>query len=415
MEVQSWSTRFGISELLITTYTTNRKNRRVTLGYFKFHDATYTNHLLAGEWLVSSLDYFSYMELKSADQWIGDHTESGIIHRGKGELSWEGGNTPPEDAYMRGEGLIGGGPICGITLVNPTFLKTEWPAHVISLCHGEYSPCAYAMLEEPEPQYRYNACLEISDIEGFTRALWEEGSTASGTPLRELFKEPLIGPMIYGEREAMINEQTPLQPGYFSKRSSYTKQSEFRIVFPHIEKWAIRDRLTFRFARPERFLSLRLAGTSSTKVDNRQPSIELMEETLSLYDRMRAAKKMDDAKWISSPVHNQERIAEIRRISESVHNAPDPTAFFAENRDAVKRIQDAWTAENQTKQEHSIRFQEENTVALRDLLWRWRLERFMRLRSDIAYLIHPQMHCLENLHAAVTAPCATDNISHLRG
>lgn len=57
------------------------------VGYYKFHDATYTDRRLAGEWLVSSLDYFSYMELKFADKWIGDRTESGVIHRGEGEFS----------------------------------------------------------------------------------------------------------------------------------------------------------------------------------------------------------------------------------------------------------------------------------------------------------------------------------------
>lgn len=157
---------------------------------------------------------------------------------------------------MRSQGLVGGDPLCGITLVDSTFLKAEWPAHIISLCHGDYELCAHAMVEEPEPLYRYNACLQISDIEGFARALWEEGCTASGTPLQELFKEPLVGPMIYGEREAWIIEQTPLQSGYFSKRSVYNKQSEFRIVFPHVKKWAIRDRLVFNLPCPERFLSL---------------------------------------------------------------------------------------------------------------------------------------------------------------
>ncbi|WOA51757.1 regulatory protein RecX [Dickeya solani] len=384
-------------------------------GYYKFHDAAYTDLLLAGEWFVSSLDYFSYMELKSADQWIGDHTESGIIYRGDGELSWEGGNTPPEDAYMRSQGLVGGGPLQGITLVDPTICQPEWPAHIISLCHGEYAPCAYAMLEEPEPQYRYNACLEISDIKGFARALWEEGATASGVPLRELFKEPLVGPMIYSDREAIISDQIPLRSGYFFKRATYAKQREFRIVLPHLNKWCIRDRLRLRLPSPERFLSLRLAGKPSPKSDDRPPDPDLIEETKSFYERMCAAKAMDDAKRVCPPVHDPEMLAEIKRILEELHHAADVQAARAKNSDAIKRIQDAKLAENQAEHKHSIRFQEENTVALRDLLWRWRLEKLMRFRSDLAYLMRPQMRYLEELHAAISVPGAAEEIIHMRG
>lgn len=384
------------------------------VGYYKFHDATYTDRLLAGEWFVSSLDYFSYMELKSADEWIGDHTESGVIHRVEGELSWEGGNTPPEDAYMRSQGLVGGDPR-GMTLVDSTFLKAEWPAHIISLCHGKYAQCAYAMLEEPEPLYRYNACLEISDIEGFAHALWEEGSTASGTPLRELFKEPLVGPMIYGEREAAISEQTPLQSGYFSKRSAYAKQREFRVVLPHVEKWAIRDRLVFNLTRPERFLSLRLAGSPATKTDDRPPDPDLMEETEAFYNRMRAAKAMDDAKRIWPPVHDPGMLAEMKRISEDVRHAADFHAALTKNSDATKKIQEAQTARIRAENDNAMRFEENNWQELRDLLWRWRLEKFMRLRSTVAYLMKPQMYFLEDLHAANTVPWAADKISHMRG
>lgn len=72
---------------------------------------------------------------------------------------------------MRREGLIDGGPLSGITLRGGTYGKQEWPAHIISLCYGDYEPCAYAMLEEPEPMYRYNACFKISNIEDFAYSL----------------------------------------------------------------------------------------------------------------------------------------------------------------------------------------------------------------------------------------------------
>jgi hypothetical protein len=385
------------------------------VGYYKFHDATYTDRLLAGEWLVSSLDYFSYMELKSGDKWIGDHTESGISHRIKDKLSWEGGNTPPEDEYMRREGLIRGGPLQGLSFVDAKFLKPEWPAHIISLCYGKYARCAHAMLEEPEPLYRYNACLEISDIDEFAHVLWGEGFTTSGTPLRELFKEPLVGPMIYGNREADISDQTPLQPGYFAKRSAYAKQNEFRIVFPHVEKWAIRDRLVFNLPRPERFLSLRLAGTPSTKTSDLPMQPDLMQETNSLYTRMRAAKAMDDTKRVSPLVHDSEMLAEMKRITQEVYHAADPHAASERNSNAIKKIMDARNAKSNAENEHSIRFEEENNVALRDLLWRWRLEKHMRLRRNIPYLGRPSMQYLESLQFAFIQPKVAEDFSQMRG
>jgi hypothetical protein len=381
-------------------------------GYFKFHDATFTDSMLSGEWLVSSLDYYSYMELKSDDQWIGDHTESGIIHRNAGELSWESGHTPPEDEYMRKENLIGGAPLSGITFVDSTFFKPEQPAHIISLCHGDYDQCAYAMLKEPKPLYRYNACIEISDIKGFAQALWEEGRTSCGTPLSTLFEKPLVGPMVYADREGTISDQTPLRSGHFFKRSSYAKQMEFRIVLPHINEWCTRDRLVFNFPRPERFLKLRLSSTPSPKADDRKPEPDLLLQTVSFYERMCEAKEKDEA-WVA--VRDPELEAEMKRIHEGAHNASNPEAYFAENDAAFKWIQEAKIVESQNQYQYRYLFEEENTVALRDLLWRGRLEKFIRLRSNIAYLLKPRMHHLDTFHSYISGYYVEPWVAHMRG
>jgi hypothetical protein len=379
-------------------------------GYYKFHDAAHTERLLSGEWLVSSLDYFSYTELQSGDQWIGDHTEPATIYKSDHPLRWSPSETPSEENYMRSEGLITrSGDVSGVVTIGAmTIRKAEWPAHIISLCHGEYAQCAHAMLEEPEPRYRYNACLEVSDAEAFGDALWEEGTTASGTPLRELFKRPLGEPVNYGDREADIHEQTPLQPGYFWKRRIYEKQKEFRIVFPHLEERTIRDRIVFRLPKPERFLSLKLSGVPSKSPQD--PTPDLMEATKSLYARMREAKALHDTTRDHLRDSSLERQAETGRIWARglSENATDA------DREALRQLQRATREQLMAESQHQSRFDEEYAVVLRDCLWRWRLEKHIRLRGDYPYFEQATMRHLEELLPAIHAAKTTGNIIHLR-
>jgi hypothetical protein len=379
-------------------------------GYYKFHDAAHTERFLSGEWLVSSLDYFGYLELQSGDQWIGDRTEPAKTYRLEGQLRWSEVDVPREEDYLQSEGLFSiNGKMSGVVTIDGlTVRRSEWPAHIISLCHGEYSQCAHAMLEEPEPRYRYNACVEVSDAKAFANTLWEEGTTASGTPLRDLFKKPLAGPMLPGEREADIREQTPLQPGYFCKRRIYEKQKEFRIVFPHLEERTIRDRIVFRLPKPERFLSLRLSGVPSKSPQNSIP--DLIEATKNLYARLREAKASHDTTRDRLFDNRLERQAETGQIWERglSENAT------AADRDALKQLQRATREQIIAESQHQNCFDEENAIVLRELLWRWRLEKHIRLSGDFPYFGRPTMRHLETLLAAIHAPSTAVSIIHLR-
>jgi hypothetical protein len=94
-------------------------------GIFQVSNAAHTDRFLAGDWLVSSLEYFAYREQESADQWIGDHTETQTIYRFDRDLSWDNGNVPAEAEYLRKECISPGQLLVGITLKNPTFAKIE--------------------------------------------------------------------------------------------------------------------------------------------------------------------------------------------------------------------------------------------------------------------------------------------------
>jgi hypothetical protein len=380
--------------------------------YFKFHDAAFTESMMCGKWLISSLDYFSYREIKEADQWIGDHTESSVIYKVDGTLSWESGNVPPEDQYMRQEGLING-PITGNSISDVTFAPEQWPGHIISLSYGDYDSCAQAMMIESDPAYRYNACIEISDIAGFAAALWEEGVTNSGTPLNKLFKEPLIDKIIYADREGMVSEQKPLHSGYFYKRPIYEKQKEHRIVFPHVNKWAIRDRIFFTLPRPERFLTVRHTEAPVKKVLEPQSEPDLMILTKLLYGQLMTARAMDNALRPWPPVRNETRSAEIMNFVEGMLTATDPNKYSTDNYETMIRIRDEGTAEALSSIKNQRHCEDTNSTMLRDLLWRWRLEKGMRLKSRIAYLFTPKMHFLEDLYAALTIPYQSHKLVHM--
>ncbi|MDP1618870.1 hypothetical protein [Phenylobacterium sp.] len=262
-----------------------------TPAWYKFHNSRFTQSWLSGQIRISSLDYFAYREWPGGDDQIGDRLEAGAQMVAAEPLVWQADTAPPNTAWLRQQNIVvhdGGG--INLRIEAPTIILADDPAHILCLAEGDFSTCSEYWLAEG-----YDAAVEILDVPAFAYALWREGFTKRGTPLRDLFGEPKFDWVTYGDKRVDLSESRLPIRGPFMKPDRLAAQAEYRICWPQLDP-RVRDQLDVVLPRPERFISRRLDGPVADRPEPQTAQPTLAEATNLLLARHEAWERDRPAK-----------------------------------------------------------------------------------------------------------------------
>ena len=208
------------------------------MAVYKFHDPLFTDHMLTGSFMLSSLDYFAVLPWLTGDEKIGDAGEAGARFVQSEPLIWGSGVAPNNAAFLAEQRLVVVSENFGGTIKfeGMQVLRADDPAHIFSMAAGELDELTAEMPAE------YGSIIEVFDPEGLAQTMWTEGVSAAGTPVRDLLGVPRVEEVLYGGRTTDLNGTAAPQSGPFRKDEQYKLQRELRIHFPDAQQW-VHDRL----------------------------------------------------------------------------------------------------------------------------------------------------------------------------
>src|SRR5215217_7164062 len=289
---------------------------------YKFHNPRWTQSMLDGHFMLSSLDYFACLALGSGDRTIGDIAEPGVRFVQSAPMVWNQDKLSPNARRVAESGLLSvGGSGSGIVVSDGIFSLPDQPAHIFSMAEGEFEDTSRGMPAD------YTAAFEVLDPKGFAHCLWSEGVARSGTPLRELVGEPRVEAVSYVVRTADLTGATAPVPGPFQKDVSYADQREVRMHFTDGVKW-VKDQLLVTIPQPERFMTLvregdPAAGEEPCGPDLEWETVELLNseafngpafaDLLWRWRLERFIRHVSNAPYRSAPHSNQMSLAAVYR------------------------------------------------------------------------------------------------------
>jgi len=173
-------------------------------SFYKFLDKQHVNAFLSGSIKLGGFDTYSLLEIITADKWIGDREESRAVTR--------------LDTIQR-PGLF--------IRDSNVFMFTY--GYCLSLSSGRLSALQDAMINSKSP-YRYDACVQISDINELTWRIAKALETKYSN-FRDMGFE--VDHVTYedGGNSHDANDFDDIKAhNFFSKPARYSDQREFRLA-----------------------------------------------------------------------------------------------------------------------------------------------------------------------------------------
>lgn len=175
---------------------------------------------------LRKLSYYRKIE----DQWIGD--------QGEGRTSsFVRDATTSKDrefrARLAAEGMHINVP--DVKLHNIHFVKDQPDHFVFCAALDPFNDVKKAMCEDAPPEYRYDACILISNFAEFLINLVETGhivgSAESGQPMGKLLPKLKVNRVTYDDRDIDLTVRSGHIDPVFVKPASFRGQQEIRVRF----------------------------------------------------------------------------------------------------------------------------------------------------------------------------------------
>lgn len=193
---------------------------------FKFMPKTYLEDFLRGRLRISTLEYFKNME---GPPWIADPDEG--LAKIKMDFTFK--KADPDSSEHRRK-LASLGTLVGnaddIQFTNSKIVRESAPTYVFCVSDEPFETVRRAMCEEAPENYRYDACVEITDMETLAGSLGS-GVIDDGTRFSEAFNRYAFGKVRYEKRELDFISDTSLHVNPFLKHQRFAGQQELRLIF----------------------------------------------------------------------------------------------------------------------------------------------------------------------------------------
>lgn len=196
---------------------------------YKFMMVQHVNGLLQGRARMCSLEYYRNLE---GPDWIKDGSEGFAEVKLDLALASAPHEMRPERDKLSSLGIkIEHGGVgfrgCVVNLRAP-------PAYVFCFSLDPFEPARKAMCEDAPPDYRYDACVEIGDVERFCRAM--VNGSINGTSLRDIFEGFKWDTVRYTKSALNFDQEAEFGVDPFLKTEQFSSQQEFRLMlFPKID------------------------------------------------------------------------------------------------------------------------------------------------------------------------------------
>lgn len=247
--------------------------------------------MLEGCLRVGNARYYRLLELVSGDEWIGDKAEATAVGD-TGPLSITPSNSDPKTLQMLEDNRIANiSPGSSFIVKDGVKIISYAHCYIFSFSVGVLENLKSIMCDTTRPQYAYNGCLEILDIEGLCECLWSKGKVDE-KPLQEFFTKMEHGAVKYS---GQLNDpwSAPIQADPFLKAQKYTSQSEYRIIF-HSRPETKGDHKTILFPDVDKFFRIAFQDLTSSPPSKKSQKRTKKETVTHLANIQKIMKKQSD-------------------------------------------------------------------------------------------------------------------------
>jgi hypothetical protein len=219
------------------------------MRYYKFIQSEHVERVLnEGTLRISSLEFFSYLEEVHGNAWIGDVLERGseIIQDEPLDAS-DPANAETVEFLAKTIGVSYHGTK---RVSGEKYMFVQPPTWIYSCSYGGLDLLEPVMCgDRVGPEYRYDSCLEITDLEGLRESFRSARVVELAAPVSDIFKGMEADPVKYDEKRRKVHEHRMPAFGPFVKSPAYASQCEYRMVLEARDK-NIPDVLTIRIDTP---------------------------------------------------------------------------------------------------------------------------------------------------------------------
>ncbi|WP_298162314.1 hypothetical protein [Brevundimonas sp.] len=321
---------------------------------WKLTDEMFAPALIAGDIMVCSLEYYSDLEERTGDRWIGDRLETG----GEVFVGHYNNKTSPKPVIDRLSKLFSGD---GTIEAHGLRLKSEAPhSHIFCATVGD--------IDAQEASFTYSASVEITDFEGLAKAIYDKGvlRDAQDVKVSDIFSKCEFGKVAYEEKVVTIESGLDATSSPFVKPTLYAQQEEVRIVLEAREP-LIHDRQFIRIPDPERYFAPHYRKRVGTPPHTETP---LLEEIRTLVGELKA---FDDAFNVRHELALKEYSTTIKLLKVELGTLDSPE-FYARKRALFEPVDVAFMKHHEAMR---TRFR----TRIMNLAWRARIELGLRVRG----------------------------------
>lgn len=195
------------------------------------------------------LSKVSYFRLLYGSEWIHDPAEVRAVNHANFTLS-KGGESTEVGRRLASLRILTTDNTRNVRFSGTKFVQFG-PDYFIFSASGADFETARAGMEKAPLEERYDACIEIVDLQKLIEVVIKTGiiQTLNDAPVREIWDGCTIADVNYDENEADIQVEDPVSPSPFRKHPKYKDQHEVRCVFNARDD--LPERLRIKFAPPQ--------------------------------------------------------------------------------------------------------------------------------------------------------------------
>lgn len=223
---------------------------------YKFLNSKLVDSMMRGRIRLGSLAYYRAME---GPQWVADRNEGVDITTLK-NFSYRR-NHPQSELHRRKLSAMGikteDNGADNINFIGTVFTEeTAPPCHIYCFSLDPFDSARKAMCEDAPQEYRYDACVEIADIDWFCRCV--SNGKIDGLPLSNVMAELYHSDVSYEKKVHRFESSEPFSVDPFSKHKQFRYQQEYRLLF--LPRKPLPDHLFVEFLVPPGLLQRKSLG-----------------------------------------------------------------------------------------------------------------------------------------------------------